>query len=196
MSKLRISSDSEWRAYELGRWRQAMRMRGLRLWSLDQEHQRALFDAIRPNINVRKQFLSLANQRERIFRFARRAAAAAAMIAVGFFARDLASMTHALPAGLHAFSHQYSVESCEQGLAEADPEGQVQSLYAQCDSAEPTASAQRKLPATPVHTSAQPSTITKSSSLQGKEITGGLSMNMPSPIKIAATAKSIATNGR
>jgi hypothetical protein len=196
MGKLKISSDAEWRAYELGRWRQAMRLRGLRLWSLDQEHQRALFEAIRPNINLRKHFLSLANQRERIFRFARRAAAATAMIAVGYFARDLAPATRALPASLHAFEHQYSVQTCEQGLADAIPQDAVQQLYAQCDTVEPTASVQRKLPATPVQTSAQPSTITKSSNLQGKEITGGLSMNMPNPIKIAATAKSIATNGR
>jgi hypothetical protein len=55
---------------------------------------------------------------------------------------------------------------------------------------------QRKLWTTPLQTNAQPSTMTKSSSLQGIEMTGGLSMTMPSPIRIAATAKSIATNGR
>ena len=54
----------------------------------------------------------------------------------------------------------------------------------------------RKLAATPPQSSAQPSTMTKSSSLTGSETTGGLSIIMPSPISIAATAKSIATNGR
>lgn len=193
MGKLKISSDAEWRSYELTRWRQAMRSRGLRLWSLDPEHQRALFEAIRPNINLRRGILSLAAGRERGLRIARRALLSVAMIATGYFARDLGSATLALPATLHAFTHEYSVETCEAGLADAIPQDQVQSLYAQCD---PPAADQRKLPATPVQTSAQPSTITKSSSLQGREMTGGLSMNMPNPIKIAATARSIATNGR
>ena len=54
----------------------------------------------------------------------------------------------------------------------------------------------RKLWTTPLQTSDHPSTITKRSSLQGIEMTGGESITMPSPIRIAATAKSIATNGR
>ena len=56
--------------------------------------------------------------------------------------------------------------------------------------------AYRKLLATPPQSSAQPSTMTKSSSLTGSETTGGLSIIIPNPMSIAATAKSIATNGR
>src|SRR5580692_514925 len=56
--------------------------------------------------------------------------------------------------------------------------------------------AYRKLPATPPQSSAQPSTMTKSRSLTGSDTTGGLSIIIPRPINIAATAKSIATKGR
>lgn len=59
-----------------------------------------------------------------------------------------------------------------------------------------TARTYRKLAATPPQSIAQPSTMTKSSSFTGSETTGGLSIIMPSPINIAATARSMATNGR
>src|SRR5579883_799996 len=54
----------------------------------------------------------------------------------------------------------------------------------------------RNVETRPPQTSAHPSTITKSSSFAGSDITGGLSMNMPRPIRIEATAKSMATKGR
>jgi hypothetical protein len=72
----------------------------------------------------------------------------------------------------------------------------VHSAPAKCGAAGAGGEIQRKLETKPPQTSAQPSTMTKSSSLQGNEMIGGLSMNMPKPIKIDATAKSIATKGK
>ena len=54
----------------------------------------------------------------------------------------------------------------------------------------------RKLAATPPQISAQPSTMTKSSSFTGRETTGGESIIIPRPMSMAATARSIATNGK
>src|ERR1700681_2662844 len=74
--------------------------------------------------------------------------------------------------------------------------GRTTGMDPHSDGQHPQLPTHRKLWTTPLQTSAQPSTITNSSSLHGSEMIGGLSITIPSPMRIAATARSIATNGR
>lgn len=86
MGKLKLSNEKEWRAFELESWRRALRERGLQLRSLDPEHQFALFEAVRPVLSWRKEFLLSHPVIARRFRLAGRLAAMLAFVAVGYVA--------------------------------------------------------------------------------------------------------------
>lgn len=86
MGSLKLSSEKEWRAFELESWRRALRERGLHLRSLDPEHQSALFEAVRPLLSWRKQFFLSHPAFARRFRLVSRFATMIALVAIGYVA--------------------------------------------------------------------------------------------------------------
>src|SRR5579875_2461976 len=75
-----LSSEKEWREFEIERWRSALR-RGLRLSSLDPEHQRALFERIQPALGWRDRFFLSRPRLAKRLHLAARAALAVALVA-------------------------------------------------------------------------------------------------------------------
>jgi hypothetical protein len=78
-----LSSEKEWREFEIERWRSALR-RGLRLSSLDPEHQRALFERIQPALGWRDRFFLSRPRLAKRLHLAARAALAVALVALGY----------------------------------------------------------------------------------------------------------------
>lgn len=81
-----VSNESEWRRFEVESWRRAMRERGLQLRFLDADQQRAVFDALHLPMLVGSKVHRFVG---RVPRLARRLAAAALLLTVGYLAHDV-----------------------------------------------------------------------------------------------------------
>ncbi len=83
-TKCKLSSEREWREFEIERWWSALRQRGLQLKSLDPEHQRALFERFWPPLEERHRLLLTRSRSARRLRIIGRALLMAGLIAIGY----------------------------------------------------------------------------------------------------------------
>jgi hypothetical protein len=86
-----LTSEQQWREFEIERWRSALRQRGLKLKSIDPEYQRALFEATLRALGRRRLLLITRPRLAIRLHTVRRLVTMASLLAIGYGATFLAS---------------------------------------------------------------------------------------------------------